>query len=281
MTALVAARTYAERGWRIFPCGSDKLPVIDDWPNRASRNPAKIECWWQRWPTALIGLPTGRVNGAVVLDVDVKRPEAYGLDTLDDLGFAILPVTPMAHTRSGGLHLYFTPPVQGLRNTTGSRGRGIGPGLDWRGDGGFVILPSPGSGYWWDPHCNFTTASLAPVPVELLPREPERASPVRPVRPAAGLSPYAEAALDNACRRIVAAPCGEQEQTLNSEAFAIGTLAGARAIPSDFARRALLWAAGQMTSFDPRRPWHPRELENKIDHAFGDGRSHPRGDRHG
>lgn len=57
----------------------------------------------------------------------------------------------MTHTASGGLHLHFEPGDHGIRNTAGANGRGIGPGLDWRGDGGFVILPSPGSGYFWDP----------------------------------------------------------------------------------------------------------------------------------
>jgi hypothetical protein len=37
-----------------------------------------------------------------VLDVDVKRAEANGFDSLEDLGHSILPETPMAHTESGG-----------------------------------------------------------------------------------------------------------------------------------------------------------------------------------
>jgi hypothetical protein len=47
------------------------------------------------------------------------------------LGFAILPETPMAHTASGGLHLYFAPPeAVEIACTEGERGKGIGPGLD-------------------------------------------------------------------------------------------------------------------------------------------------------
>jgi hypothetical protein len=102
------------------------------------------------------------------------------LDTLADLGFAILPDTPMVHTASGGLHLYFEPPASPeIRNTGGARGRGIGPGLDWRGEGGFVIVPSSGNGYCWDPQWNPETAALAPVPTALLPRKPERRSTAR------------------------------------------------------------------------------------------------------
>jgi hypothetical protein len=74
----------------------------------------------------------------------------------------------------------------------------------------------------------------------------------------------------------MAAPNGAQEATLNSEAFAIGTLAGAGAIPARFARDVLLWAARQVPSYDPRRPWHPRELEAKVERAFAAGLRRPR-----
>jgi Bifunctional DNA primase/polymerase, N-terminal len=188
----------------------------------------------------------------------------------------------MAHTRSGGLHLYFRRPAdRRIRNTEGARGNGIGPGLDWRGDGGYVIVPSAGSGYWWDPHSNFDTVALAEVPEQLLPRELEQDPTAKPIRPETGLSAYNEAALEDACRRIIAAPAGEQEATINGEAFAIGTLAGASAIPPAFARRALVWAARKVPSYDVRRPWLARELECKVERAFAAGMRQPRGGAHG
>lgn len=274
------ALSYAARGWPIFPCqwrgDWRKRPLLKHGLHDASADPAGIRQLWRRWPEALIGLPTGAPIGAVVLDIDVKRDDANGYDTLDAIGVSILPVTPMAHTASGGLHIYFKPPVNGLRNTGGARGRGIGPGIDWRGDGGYVIAPSRGSGYTWDPHCNLDTAPLADVPPALLPKEPLRPSSAKPAKPEAGLSPYAESALDSACRKLLAAPAGEQEATINGECFAIGTLAGAGGIPAQFARRALIWAARQIRSHDPRRPWHPVELDRKVERAFADGMRHPR-----
>jgi hypothetical protein len=300
--ALDAALAYAARGRRVFPCHWQgerrKHPLTVHGLYDASPGPAIIDAWWRRWQRALIGAPTGRLSGFVVLDVDVK--DAYGFDTLDDLGFAILPDTPMVHTASGGLHLYFAPPDGvDLRNTEGAHGRGIGPGLDWRGAGGYVIAPSPGSGYQWDPHWNLGTVPLAPVPAALLPREVKRppagacpraaqsADPRagaglsdRPVRHTVGLSPYAEAALDSACRRIIAAPAGEQESTVNAECFKIGTLAGAGGIPADFARRALLHAAHRMPDYDRRRPWRAREIEAKVDRSLDAGMHQPRKARH-
>jgi hypothetical protein len=210
--------------------------------------------------------------------MSMSYADRYGFDTLDALGFAILPETPMAHTASGGLHLYFAPPdAVEIGCTEGERGKGIGSGLDWRGAGGYVIVPAPGSGYNWDPHCNFDTVPLAPVPAALLPREPERpAAHARPAKPTTGLSPYSEVALDSACRRIIAAPAGQQEVTLNAECFSIGTLVGAAAVPEVFAQRVLLWAAQQITDYDRHRRWRASDREKKVARAFDAGMRHPR-----
>lgn len=276
MTALDDALKCAARIGPVIPCHpGDKLPRTKHGFYDASTDPGVIARWWMRWPDSWIGAPTGEALGAVILDID-RKGGVDGFDTLDDLGFGVLPDTPMVHTASGGLHLYFKIPPGGLRNTNGKRGRGIGPGLDWRGTGGYVILPSVSSGYHWDPHQNIDTVPLAEVPAALLPRVPVREAPAKPVRPETGLSPYAAKALDDACRKIAGAPSGEQEATLNGEAFSIGTLAGAGAIPHSFAFQALVWAAGRMPSYDSRRPWIASELNRKVSRAFNDGVNQPR-----
>jgi putative DNA primase/helicase len=285
MTPLDQGLAYAAHGSSVFPCRSQepgrKRPFTPRGFLDASTSVAAINAWWRRWPDALIGMPTGLASGLVVLDIDAKRAETNGYDSLEDLGCAVLANTPMVHTASGGLHLYFAVPPGGLRNTGGNRGRGIGPGLDWRGDGGYVIVPSPNCGYAWDPHWNFETASLAEIPMVLLPRGPEKLAAAEAVKLTPGLSPYAEQALDSACRNILVAPAGEQEATLNGECFSIGTLAGAGGIPVDFARRVLIWAAQQVQSYDQRRPWHSRDLETKVNRAFDVGVYRPRDTRHG
>ncbi len=281
MTPLDAALAFATRGWRVFPCIARgprrKHPLTPNGFHDASIEATVIAGWWCRWPDALIGVATGARSGFVVLDIDVKHDRANGFDTLDALGVAILPDTPLAHTPSGGAHVYFAvPDCVEIRNTAGERGAGIGPGLDWRGEGGYAIAPSLGSGYSWDPIWNLDTVALAPVPEVLLPRQAERVTLARPVKPTVGLAPYGDAALDSACRRIIDAPAGEQELTVNFECFAIGTLAGAGRIPADFARRVLIWAARRMPDHDPRRPWRPAEIEAKVIRAFDDGMRRPR-----
>src|SRR5262249_40041586 len=145
------------------------------------------------------------------------------------------------------------------------------PYHNWRRLDGYPV-PSNKYGRSWD---------LAPVPVDLLPRDLARPIGSRPVKPCSGLSPYGEAALDAACRRIVAAPNGQQRSTLNAEAYSIGPLAGADALPSGSARRVLIYAATQMPSLDSRRPWRPGELEKTAVQGFEDGLAHPRGRSHG
>jgi len=275
---LTGALAYARRGWEIFPCRWHgkfrKYPLTENGRNDASADPNIITSWWSRWPQALIGFATGRANRIVVLDVDVKNG-TWGFDTLRDLGFAILPETPISHTRSGGIHLFFVSDIE-IRNTEGERGRGIGKGLDWRGTGGFIILPSPDSGYYWDPHCNPDTTDFAVVPTELLPREPDRPSGPQYIEPTEGLSRYAEVALRNACSAIANAPNQQQEATLHAQCFAIGSLAGAGGIPADFAQSELLWAAYKMPSYDPKWPWHPTEIKRHIKRSFALGLGHPR-----
>src|SRR5947209_1074467 len=85
---LAIALAYAQdRGWPIFPTrlvrrpdGTlNKLPCIK-WGTGASRDPAVIRQWWERWPDAVISIPTGMPSGIVVLDIDCKSGR-NGFDT--------------------------------------------------------------------------------------------------------------------------------------------------------------------------------------------------------
>src|SRR4051794_19762403 len=170
MSPLEAALHYAAIA-PIFACVK-KRPLTPRGFHDASRDPEIIRRWWALRPDAWCGMPTGRITGRWVLDIDVKRSEANGFDTLEDLGYSLLPETPMVHTASGGLHVYFDAGERELKCSAGL----LGPGLDVRGDGGYVILPSPGSGYAWDPVWNFKTIAMAAAPDWLWPPRPSRAA---------------------------------------------------------------------------------------------------------
>jgi hypothetical protein len=280
VTPLNAAPGYLARGLPVFPCDwrshRRKAPLTIHGFYDASGDPLVVSRWWKRWPQALIAFPTGRTINAVVLDIDVKHDRVNGFDGLDQLGCRKLPQTPMARTPSGGLHLYFALPDGGnFPSTVGERGQGIGSG-PLAGRRGVCRRAVTRQRLPVDPQWNFDAVPLAPVPSRLMPRRLERIVTGRPVKPANGLSPYAEAALDGACRHIISAPARKQVFTFNGECFSIGTLAGAGAIPCDFALRALIWAARQIPDYDRRRPWRARQIGAKVNRSFEAGMRRPR-----
>ena len=166
-----AALAYARQGWRMLPvhtvdgngccsCGlaecssAGKHPVGHLAPRGvkdASDDPDTIRAWWATFPTANIGLATGRASGVVVLDVD---KENGGLDTLARLEseHGVLPPAPRVRTGGGGVHHYFRYPegVDRLGNSVSK----IGMGVDVRADGGYVVAPPSthrsGASYAWE-----------------------------------------------------------------------------------------------------------------------------------
>lgn len=271
-THLDAALNYARRGWAVLPVGVDKKPLTTHGLHDATTSEAIIQRMWTRWPNALIAIATGRVSGVVVLDVDV-RPNGSGFDSLDRLGISILPGAPTAHTPSRGMHFFFEAPAYEVKNSASK----IGPYLDVRGDGGYIIVP-PGPGRSWDPIKNIDITPPPPMP-EWLVVHPVKLPPPqqrRPSKPSGQLSAYGEAALDNAVKRIISAGAGEQEVTLNTEAYCIGTLVSGGEIPEALGLEAMHWAARKMPSFDDYRPWQASALERKVNKALADGMTNPK-----
>lgn len=147
---LKAALAYAGRGVPVFPCEPGvKRPLTRNGHWDATTDPRVIERWWRRWPSANVGVPTGKKSGVVVLDVD---PDAGGSESLAKLESAggPLPMTARACTGGGGIHLFFRYPREtDIRNSAGL----LGLGLDVRGEGGYVVVPpsqTQGSYEWVD-----------------------------------------------------------------------------------------------------------------------------------
>ena len=122
----------------VFPCepgGKRPLTYNGFWD--ASLDAERVEAWWDRWPHANLGVPTGERSGLLVLDVD---PASGGLESLAALEreHGPLPVTARARTGGGGMHVFFVYPAgEAVRNSAGK----LGPGLDVRGEGGYVVVP--------------------------------------------------------------------------------------------------------------------------------------------
>lgn len=130
------ALSFAERGFVVFPCdhyANPKRPKLK-WTQEATSNPEMIRRMWKKWPNALVALPTGKINGIIVLDIDRKNG-VDGFVSLREIGFDYGSYEGFkVRTPSGGVHLYFSY-REHVRNSVNWHA----PGLDVRSDGGYVI----------------------------------------------------------------------------------------------------------------------------------------------
>ena len=135
---------FAKEIGPVFPVSAKKkTPLIEDWENRATRNPDLIEEWMIDFPNCNFGFAAGKAD-VVVIDCDVKKeirqPDGSvtiidGEDSLlEFLNGRELPRTFTVRTPSGGTHRYFR--AAGLR----SKNRFL-PGVDVKTNGGYVVIP--------------------------------------------------------------------------------------------------------------------------------------------
>lgn len=211
-----------------------KTPLTDNGFKAATKFRHIVERWWTDNPDAMIGVPTGERIGAWVLDID---PRHDGNDTLAALEqeYGELPSTRTATTASGGRHFYFSH-VPGVRN----RGN-LGPGIDVRGDGGYVIAPgsvtAAGGRYEW-------VNDLDPQPapawlLDLVVRKPAPATSTAAPSGHVTNSAYVNAAIDRELADLASTGMGNRNNSLNDAAFALGTFVGAGALPESEARALL------------------------------------------
>jgi hypothetical protein len=134
------ARYATGLGFAVFPCVPDrKVPATPDGFKAATRDPDRIKTYWSQNPRANVATATGAISQIVVIDLDVDVEEGVdGRDVMAQLEHqhGDLPATLMAVTPRKGVHLYFRHPGKVVRNAVG-----VLPGLDVRGDGGYVLLP--------------------------------------------------------------------------------------------------------------------------------------------
>ena len=132
------ALRLAEDGYPVFPCKGDKTPACKRGFYDATTDPDKIRQLFARADAELIGLPTGKASGLIVIDIDNKNGKnGFVWPALNEL-----PSTRLVATVNGGRHYYFKMPDADIKCSAGS----LHEGVDVRGDGGYVIAP-PSSGY--------------------------------------------------------------------------------------------------------------------------------------
>ena len=150
---------YLNMGWSVIPLESrGKRPLIS-WISFQSSmaNEDQINAWWKRWPDANIGVVTGRISKIIVLDVDGPKGES----TLKEKKLH-LPPTLVSKT-GNGIHYFYRHPGWPVVNRASML-----PGLDVRGDGGYVVAPPSvhlsGRMYSWADSCSPDEVEISAVP---------------------------------------------------------------------------------------------------------------------
>ena len=150
-----SAREYSERGFSCFPLSlGERRPLakwkrfqtefplvdeIDDWQdNGAPRTDGDTGEEIGREAVFNLAIVTGAISGIVVVDCDNEQAVQYAQDN----GLT----SPVTVRTRRGRHYYFRHPNNGrrYRNQIGTRPSSHWhnmPGLDFRGDGGFVVAP--------------------------------------------------------------------------------------------------------------------------------------------
>jgi hypothetical protein len=150
---LKAALTYADLGWRILPLEPGrKEPLGRFVPHGckdASSNGDDLLRWWGEVPDAGIAVATGAESGVWVLDIDGP----VGAVVWWDWEARHEPIHTLAQRTGrtdGGRQLFFRWPQELIVRNKAK----VMPGIDVRGEGGYVVLPPSlhpdGRRYQWE-----------------------------------------------------------------------------------------------------------------------------------
>ena len=124
------ALELAENGIPVFLVGDDKQPLVAGGFKAATTDADTVAGWWQRFPRALVAVPTGAASGLWALDID---PD--GQEWAAEHGELLMAAGRIHHTRRGRHYLFRHS--EGIGNNNGK----IAKGVDVKGEGGYVV--------WW------------------------------------------------------------------------------------------------------------------------------------
>lgn len=299
---LAEALGYAARGWPVFPCDwrqgdMAKVPLVardrdaDGKPidgtggvKKATTDAAQIREWWKKWPDALIGMALGREAGLWVVDFDPREGENVdGVAARMAELVGKFPAGPKSETQSGGWHIWFKMPDGDVPKN--SVGKGKTKFIDWRAEGGYVILPpsrmSDGAAYTW--LVSPDIADFPDAPADLLDLvfkrgrfAPEKATraPSIPgrVAPDDARRRYCVIALGRAAERIRGLVQGQRNVEINNIALGVGHLVGTGAITREEAYAALFDACAALGLAADDKALKPG---GTLDRALDDGMREP------
>lgn len=241
---LTAALTYLDRGFSVVPIQPREKKPLVPWEQSQTRRATEdeINTWWSKWPDANVGIVTGAISGLVVIDLDT--PEAK--DKLKEL-FSSFDFSAAPRSRTGkGWQLFFRHSGVTIPNRAG-----ILPGLDVRGDGGYVVAPPSihpnGKVYKWEVPIS---GELPKLPVELF----------KLISPPASNGEHGYRQRFNATQALAGVPEGQRDETL----FKLACKLRGADVPRDMTESLILEAA---RNCEP--PFPEREALAKVHHTYG------------
>ena len=128
-----AALNYLHAGFSVVPLRAGcKAPALVKWEPFQSEKATEEQVldWWTSWPSANIGVVTGRISNVSVIDVDGPT----GIESFYQHLLGHIPKT-RTHSTPHGKHvlLEYHPDLK--------QGAGHLPGIDVRNDGGYIVAP--------------------------------------------------------------------------------------------------------------------------------------------
>lgn len=230
-----AADHWCSRGWPCFP-----VEVSRAGPKTASKRPltprghhsATLDPEALQWRGNAIGGVTGVQSDTWVLDVDGPEGRASLAQLIEKHG--PLPETELHTTVRGGLHYVFRwDPTTEIRNRAG-----VLPGLDVRGEGGWIVLPPSHNGDYK------LEIDLPPVPaprwlIDLV----AKSTPPSPPLPLG--KRRVDGMLRAAMDKIRSAPIGQRNDIVNRECYSIAGFLRDAGVSVDEVRSELIAAAAE------------------------------------
>lgn len=243
--------------FKVFPATltSDgrKMPLIENWQALATTDMKQIDKWRQQFGSNLkiFGVPCGKENGLLTLDVDVKK--FNGFETLKAHNLT-LPNTMYQKTPSGGAHYIFHYP----KDNRDYRNRvNFLPGLDIRSEGGWIAWYGANSFPITDAPSWLMDASVGNEGPQYLRGESIVSTP-------SIAAPQLEAILDS----VRNAADGERNHTLNTAAFKVGQLIASGGVARDYAESVLYHEAVKIGL-------HPKEIQATLNSGLKGGVAKP------
>ncbi len=138
------AKECVRQGLPVFPAAPDKSPLTAHGFKDASTDGRTIMAWCHDYPDSLPAVPTGRLSGLLVVDIDPTGAEWYAEHTID-LACSRIHCTPRGH------HLLYKMPEADIRCSTSQ----LAPGVDVRAEGGYIV--------WWPAHGHTVIGELGDI----------------------------------------------------------------------------------------------------------------------